>query len=192
MLRALTVLALALIAMPLHAADADAGRTKANTCLGCHGIPGYDNTYPHYKVPKLFGQHATYLEAALHAYRDGARVHPTMSAQAAALSDEDIADIAAYFESALVVSPGTPVGQEDRAAVCAGCHMADGVSTIPDNPILAGQHASYIVQALHGYRDGTRTNAIMAGMTMSLTDADIEALAHYFAMQQGLGDHAPQ
>ncbi len=79
------------------AADTAAGQIKSETCLGCHGIPNYSNTYPTYKVPKLGGQHASYLESALKAYREGTRNHNTMHANAENLSDEDIADIAAFF-----------------------------------------------------------------------------------------------
>ncbi len=77
--------------------DADAGKAKAITCLGCHAIAGYYNVYPTYRVPRVGGQHAEYLIAALKAYKNGDRKHPTMEAQAASLSDEDMADIAAYF-----------------------------------------------------------------------------------------------
>lgn len=79
------------------AGNPEEGRKKAETCMGCHGVPSYMNAYPTYHVPRLGGQHAQYLEAALQAYRDGSRGHKTMQAQAASLSDQDIADIAAYF-----------------------------------------------------------------------------------------------
>lgn len=81
------------------AGDPAAGATKAETCLGCHGVPAYVNTYPTYHVPKLGGQHAEYISAALKAYKAKERSHGTMHANAASLSDEDIADIAAYFSS---------------------------------------------------------------------------------------------
>lgn len=77
--------------------DPKTGRVKAEGCLGCHGIEGYRNAYPSYRVPKVGGQSETYIIAALKAYRSGQRSHPTMRAQGADLSDEDIADIAAYF-----------------------------------------------------------------------------------------------
>lgn len=79
--------------------DADKGRLTALTCMGCHGAPGMRNAYPGYRVPKLGGQHPEYIVAALQAYRDELRYHPTMIAQAADLSDQDMADIAAYFAS---------------------------------------------------------------------------------------------
>ncbi len=90
----------ALAAGPAHAAgDTEAGKLKSYTCTGCHGIPGYKNVYPTYHVPKIGGQNVAYLEAALKAYRDGERHHPTMQLQAESLSDQDIADISAYFSS---------------------------------------------------------------------------------------------
>jgi len=96
------LLTLAGLVLPLHGAhagDAEAGKVKAYTCTGCHGIPGYNNVYPTYKVPKIGGQNYEYLAAALKAYRDGERHHPTMELQASSLSDQDIDDIAAYFAS---------------------------------------------------------------------------------------------
>ncbi len=79
--------------------DATAGRKTAETCLGCHAVDGYFNVYPTYQVPKVGGQSAAYIESALKAYRDGSRKHDTMNANAANLSDQDIANIAAYFAS---------------------------------------------------------------------------------------------
>ena len=98
--------ALALLAAPaaLAAGNPDAGRVKANTCMGCHGIPGYTNAYPTYRVPKLGGQSPEYVAAALKAYKTGERPHKTMQAQAMSLSDQDIDDIAAYLASAPAAS----------------------------------------------------------------------------------------
>ena len=79
--------------------DAARGAIVGETCMGCHGVTSYSNVYPTYAVPKLGGQHADYLAAALKAYRSGERSHVTMRAQAARLSDQDINDIAAYFAS---------------------------------------------------------------------------------------------
>ncbi len=87
-------------ATPVSAADPEAGKLKAQTCLGCHGVAHYVNTYPTYHVPRLAGQHEQYLVAALKAYKEKQRSHATMHANASSLSDEDIADIAAYLASA--------------------------------------------------------------------------------------------
>ncbi len=91
---------LAASALPISAiaaGDAAAGKTKAFTCMGCHGIPSYHNVYPSYHVPKLGGQHANYIAAALQAYKSGQRRHSTMRAQAASLSEQDMQDLAAFF-----------------------------------------------------------------------------------------------
>jgi cytochrome c553 len=96
----LLIVGLFLSAGPATAAgDIEAGKIKSYTCTGCHGIPGYNNVYPTYKVPKLGGQNYEYLVAALKAYRAGERDHATMDLQASALSDQDIEDIASYFAS---------------------------------------------------------------------------------------------
>lgn len=81
------------------AGDKEAGRVTAYTCSGCHGIPGYNNVYPTYKVPKVGGQNYEYLVAALKAYRNGERDHPTMEIQASSLSDQEIENVSAYFAS---------------------------------------------------------------------------------------------
>jgi len=75
------------------------GKDKSETCLGCHAIPGYNNVYPTYKVPKLAGQHADYIKSALLAYKNNERIHDTMHTNATGLSDKDIDDISKYFES---------------------------------------------------------------------------------------------
>jgi|SRR5690606_1736439 cytochrome c553 len=92
-------LSLVFLAGPARAAEgnAEAGAIKAAQCSGCHGIPGWRNAYPAYRVPKLGGQHPDYLIAALQAYKNGGREHPTMRAIAAGLSDQDMADLAAFF-----------------------------------------------------------------------------------------------
>ena len=80
------------------AADAEAGRQKASMCVGCHNIPGYRTAFPSvYSVPKLDGQHAAYIISALRAYKSGERKHPSMRAIAAGLSDQDMADLAAFY-----------------------------------------------------------------------------------------------
>ncbi|MCB1876211.1 MAG: cytochrome c [Chromatiales bacterium] len=92
-------LALASSSAVMAGGDAAAGKGKAETCFGCHGEPGYFNVYPSYQVPKLGGQHADYIVSALKAYKAGQRGHRTMHAQAFDMSDQDMADVAAYFAS---------------------------------------------------------------------------------------------
>ncbi len=92
------------------------GKDLANTCLGCHGVPGYKNAYPNYSVPKLEGQHPEYIVMALQAYRSGERSHLTMHSQASSLSDQDMTDIAAYF-SGLVVEQGQQPARRQGAGL---------------------------------------------------------------------------
>ena len=94
--------ALATLAVPSYAeGDAAAGKGKTAMCAGCHGIAGFRTAYPEtYQVPKLGGQNAGYIVSALKAYKVGDRSHPTMKAIAASLSDQDMADLAAYYSAA--------------------------------------------------------------------------------------------
>ena len=96
-------IALALGLTPILASADEAaierGRALAETCLGCHGVPSYTNVYPSYRVPKLGGQHAEYIVAALKAYQSGERAHSTMQAHSVRLSEGQIQDIATYFSS---------------------------------------------------------------------------------------------
>ncbi|HYC44264.1 MAG TPA: c-type cytochrome [Burkholderiales bacterium] len=83
------------------AGNADRGRDKSSMCVGCHNIPGYKTAFPSvYSVPKLDGQHAAYVVSALRAYKSGERKHPSMRAIAASLSDQDMADLAAFYAAA--------------------------------------------------------------------------------------------
>ncbi|MEA9654336.1 cytochrome c [Xanthomonas campestris pv. raphani] len=86
-------------AAPASSGNAGNGRQLAYTCQGCHGVTGYKNAYPSYRVPKIGGQSAQYLTQALTEYRQGKRKHPTMQAQAQSFSEQDIADIATYLST---------------------------------------------------------------------------------------------
>lgn len=167
------------------------GKAISYTCLGCHGITGYRNAYPNYSVPKLVGQHPEYLIAALQEYKADQRSHVTMHAQASTLSDQDMADIAAYF-SGSVLQPGPVPANAPPApaavAVCAACHGATGISVVPNYPILAGQYPDYLKREIAEYKDGGRKNPIMSGMAATIKDSDVEALAEYFSkMRPSLG-----
>lgn len=93
--------ALLAVALPVQAAgDPKAGQLKTSMCAGCHGIPGWRTAYPSvYSVPKLGGQHADYIVAALKAYKTGERDHPSMKGIAGSLSEQDMEDLAAYYAS---------------------------------------------------------------------------------------------
>jgi cytochrome c553 len=165
--------------------DPHRGRQLSYTCLGCHGVEGYKNAYPEYSVPRLKGQHPEYLITALTEYRSGDRAHLTMHDQASTLSDQDIADIAAYFAGKPLASTPKPAASAPppAVAVCVSCHGQDGVSIAPIYPTLAGQHEDYIARAIQEYKKGGRKNPIMVGMAATLKDEDIAVVARYFSRQ---------
>jgi cytochrome c553 len=184
----------ALVSTAAAQGDAARGEKLAYTCLGCHGIEGYRNAYPSYRVPKLGGQKAAYLGTAIRGYRDGMRTHPTMKAQASSLSDEDIDDLAAYFSSIggdTVAAGGTQTDGIEAAATCVACHGKNGISMAPTWPTLAGQHQDYLERALNQYRDGTRTDPVMSQMAATLSDTDVKLLVAYFAGLEGLETTLP-
>jgi cytochrome c553 len=106
------VLALGFLCLPFVASgqstgDPVAGRQKTQMCAGCHGIEGYRTAFPEvYSVPRLGGQHAAYLVKALQEYKSGERTHPSMHAIASSLSDQDMADLAAYYAGAVMPAAG--------------------------------------------------------------------------------------
>ena len=182
----------------IAAGDAARGENLAQTCNGCHAGEGYRNPSPVYNIPKIGGQHADYIVTALKAYRSKERSHGTMQAQAASLSDQDMQDIAAYYAAMngnskpiLVNADLAKLGKE-KSATCATCHGATGNGDQPGFPKLAGQYDSYIVQALKDYRAAAQTqgkegrnNAVMTGFASGLSIDDIEALAAWYASQEG-------
>jgi cytochrome c553 len=184
------LLASALLGQPALAdGDSSVGKELAYTCLGCHGIDGYRNAYPSYRVPKLGGQKAAYLVAALKGYRNGSRAHPTMVAQASSLSDQDIEDVAAYLASIAgetVAAGGSGEANLEAAKPCTACHGQTGISVNAIWPTLAGQHEDYLLQSLEHYRDGSRSEPVMAAQAALIAEEDVEILAHYFASLDGL------
>ncbi len=198
----LAMLAAALVAGSMavstaaNAQDAKAGEKKVSMCLGCHNIPGYQASFPEiYKVPKIAGQSAKYIVSALTAYKKGDRRHPSMRAIATSLSDQDMADVAAYYEQlekspAVPVEVGAPPAQVAKLlaqANCASCHGKNFSTPIdPGYPKLAGQYADYLYVALKAYQTEHnprigRNNPIMMGMARPFTHPEIKALANYLS-----------
>lgn len=204
------LLALAGVVTSVQAQDAAKGETKAAMCIGCHGIPGYQASFPEvYKVPMISGQNAKYLAAALAAYKKGERKHPTMRAIAGSLSDADMADLAAYYEkhgaSSVKTVADTPAAQPsaDVAALlqkgaCASCHGPNYSKPIdPSYPKLAGQHGDYLFASLRAYNTSGnpnlgRNNAIMAGQVKQFKNAELKAIANYLASLPGEMHTVPQ
>lgn len=194
-----SALALVAVSPAAMAQDAKAGEKKAAMCVGCHGIPGYQASFPEiYKVPMISGQGAKYIASALAAYKKGERKHPTMRSIAGSLSDQDMADLAAYYGS-----KGAEAAPETAAAApaevqkllekgnCASCHGPNFSKPIdPGYPKLAGQHPDYLFAALRAYQVENnpqvgRGNAIMAGMAKPFTHAELKTLAGYLASLPG-------
>lgn len=190
-LRALAVFAFLSVSTAQAEGDIERGRVLADTCKGCHAVNSYTNVYPTYRVPRIGGQSAEYLAEALKLYRAGNRDHSTMTAQAASYTDEEIADIAAYLASVVPpIEASEPKGQAPESAVaCQACHGANGVGQISMYPYLAGQREDYLLHALKQYRAGERKGAnamVMQTQVMNLDDAQLKALAAFYAKQDGL------
>jgi len=178
----------------------EAGKTKIAMCIGCHGIPGYQASFPEvHKVPMIAGQSAKYLAAALTGYQKGDRKHPTMKGIAATLSEQDILDVAAYYEVQGKDLPARPARQAKPSAEvaallqrgnCAACHGENMNKPVDASyPKLAGQHGDYLLVALKSYQNDKsasigRTNAIMAGQVKGFTAKELKLLAYYI---EGLG-----
>ncbi len=189
------LLALAGVALTAQAQDAAKGKEKAAMCIGCHGIVGYQASFPEiHKVPMISGQSGKYVVAALNAYKKGERKHPTMKAIAASLTDADMADLGAFYEAqgAAKAADAAPAAPADVAALltkgaCASCHGANYSKPIDGAyPKLAGQHGDYLYVALKAYTvEGNpqvgRGNAIMAGQVKQFKKEELKAIANYLA-----------
>jgi len=174
----------------LAAGDYGAGKIKAYTCSGCHGIVNYNNAYPTYRVPRIGGQNQEYLVIALQAFRSGERTHNNMNLQAEGLSDQDIEDIAVYLagqtDDAEAQNIGSFAAGQSKSASCHACHGETGLSTQPIFPNLGRQHQNYLSKALHDFREGRRPSPVMSGFATGLSDEDIEDISAWYARQQGL------
>lgn len=188
------LLALAGVALTAQAQDAAKGKEKAAMCIGCHGIVGYQSSFPEvHKVPMISGQGAKYIVSALSAYKKGERKHPTMKGIAASLSDTDMADLAAFYEAqGAGKAAEAPAAPADVAALltkgaCASCHGANYSKPIDGAyPKLAGQHGDYLYVALKAYAtEGNpqvgRGNAIMGGQVKQFKKEELKAIANYLA-----------
>jgi len=170
-------------------------QAKVAMCIGCHGIPGYQATFPEvHKVPMIAGQNAKYIASALTAYAKGDRKHPTMRGIALPLGDKDIAEISEYYAGlakvdavpATVEAPADIKKLLDKGA-CASCHGANFSKPIDGTyPKIAGQHADYLYVALKSYQSDNkayigRANAVMAGQVKQFSHAELKQLAQYLA-----------
>lgn len=187
------IAALAMTGAVQAAGNVAAGQTKSATCIACHGADG-NSVNPTW--PKLAGQHPEYILKQLGDLKSGVRKDPLMSPMAAPLSDQDMADLAAYFAGQKTL-PGTAAPEQVAAGeklyragntasgvtACAACHGPSGDGNAAAKfPNISGQHASYLEKALKDFRAGTRTNdpnKMMRDIAAKMTDAEITAVAQY-------------
>ena len=189
--------------------DAKQGETKNAMCIGCHGIVGYQASFPEiHKVPMISGQGGKYITSALNAYKKGERKHPSMRGIAETLTDQDIADLAAYYEASGVVAgataPAKASGGSAKAEAlltkggCVSCHGDNYSKPLdPSYPKIAGQHSDYLYVALKAYKTENnpqvgRGNAIMGGMVKQFTNAELKEIANYIGALPGELKVVPQ
>lgn len=196
----------ALLSQTVRAQDAkpgsvEAGERKVAMCIGCHGIKGYQASFPEvHRVPMISGQNAKFIVASLNAYKKGERKHPTMRGISQSLSDTDMADIAAFYEQHGGARP--PVPEQPAAAAtavqgllakgaCVSCHGANFNKPIDGAyPKIAGQAADYLYVALRAYKtEGNpqvgRANAIMSAQVKQFSNQELKAMADYIGSLPG-------
>lgn len=195
---------------PAQASEASSGEAIAlhgtaqgvAACVSCHGAKGEGNAAAGF--PRLAGISAAYLSTQLNAFADGTRANPIMQPMARLLSAEERTAVASYFAalpSPSALTTKTPTndaakpsdlgawlatrGRWDQGLpACVQCHGPNGIGVAPTFPPLAGQPAAYLAAQLHGWKDGQRPPgpmALMPAIASKLSDADIAAVADYYA-----------
>jgi cytochrome c553 len=168
-------------------------RVAEASCARCHGINGISNTAG---VPHLAGQRPAYLHLELRAYQTGARGDNAMDGAVKFLSDDALVRVAAYYAS---LEPAQPVAMDGAkvtakpdpvqagkaaAAGCAGCHGEGGISKMPGTPSLVGLDPKYLLAAMNGYKSGRRKHDMMKSLLAAVSDAELNNIALYFALQK--------
>jgi cytochrome c553 len=182
-----------------HGGDASEGQVKSSACQGCHGPDG-NSFSPDW--PNLASQNANYLAKQIHDFQSGARQDPTMQSMVTGLTEQDIADIAAYFSAQKVkadASAQSAAGKKlymggnryTKVPACASCHGPNGAGNGPGAiPSLAGQKSGYTVKALNDFKSNARSNdrnQIMRDIAAKMSEKEITAVATFLA---GLGAEA--
>jgi len=181
--------------------DAKAAEQKIAMCIGCHGIKGYQASFPEvYRVPMISGQNAKYIVSALNAYKKGDRKHPTMRGIADSLSDQDMADLAAYYElhgktEAVAAAKVAALLQKGACISCHGDNFSKPVD--PSYPKIAGQHKDFLFVALKSYKVENqstwgRNNGVMGGIAKQFSNAELKAMAAYIGSLEGDMKTVPQ
>jgi cytochrome c553 len=160
-------------------------------CADCHGQDGISSIA---SVPNLAGQRSAYLYREMHAYLAGARGDDTMNGAITYLSADALSNVAAYYAS---LDPAQPAASDSAklevdalqagkaaAAACAGCHGEIGITKMPGIPSLVGQEPKYLVSAMAAYKSGERKNDTMKAMIAPLTDANLDNISWFYALQK--------
>jgi len=190
------VLALSgLMTFAVNAGDIEAGKAKSAVCAACHGA---DGNSANAAWPSLAGQHATYIYKQLKDFKEGRRSNASMTGMVALLNDDDMKNVAAYYESQQPKAVAfddemIPAGEniyrggitETSVAACMGCHAPSGKGNGPAGwPSLAGQHPGYIVIQLQAFKEGVRANDVgkmMRNVAARMSDMEMKSVAAYIA-----------
>ena len=184
-----------LVSFAANGGDIEAGKTKSAVCSACHGADGNSTNGA---WPSLAGQHASYLYKQLTDFKAGRRINASMTGMVALLNDEDMKNLAAFYESqqpkAMAFDGGRiETGEsiyrggitETKVAACMGCHAPSGVGNGPAGwPSLKGQHPEYLVTQLQNFKQGTRANdngKMMRNVVVRMSDEEMKAVAAYIA-----------
>jgi cytochrome c553 len=194
-IRVIVLVLSGLVSFSVNAADVDAGKAKSAVCAACHGADG-NSTNPLW--PSLAGQHASYIYKQLMDFKEGRRVNATMAGMVAILNEDDMKNLAAYYESqrlkpaafdAEMIEAGENIYRggitETSVAACMGCHSPSGKGNGPAGwPSLQGQHPEYIVAQLQSFQQGARandTNSMMRSVAARMSEQEMKSVAAYVA-----------
>lgn len=184
-----------LMSFTVSAGDIEAGKTKSAVCAACHGVDGNSTNAA---WPSLAGQHAGYIYKQLSDFKAGRRNDATMIGMVALLNDDDMKNIAAYYESQQsksvafdgeLIAAGENIYRggitETKVAACIGCHAPSATGNGPAGwPSLKGQHPDYIVTQLKAFKQGTRANdtgKMMRNVSARMSDMEMKSVAAYIA-----------
>jgi cytochrome c553 len=157
--------------------DPAAGKALAGQCRTCHGLDGFAKIPI---APHIGGEPAAYISAQLTAFRGGTRTHEMMTVVAKTLTDQQIADLAAWYSGHKAIAD-LASNPDDAPELCSGCHGADGIGLAEDVPNLAGETSIYIDTQLKAFRLGKRTHEVMSAVAADMSDDEIRAAADWYA-----------
>lgn len=194
-IRAVFLILTGLMSFTAEAGDIEAGKSKSAVCAACHGADGNSTNSA---WPSLAGQHASYIYKQLKDFKEGRRENASMTGMVALINDQDMKDLAAYYESQAakgvafngdLIASGESIYRggitETRVAACMGCHAPSGEGNGPAGwPSLAGQHPEYLVAQMQAFKQGSRSNdtgEMMRNVTVRMSELEMKSVAAYIA-----------